>query len=123
VVIAASIFTAHVNTATIFTAMSFTALQIEVKLKKASSIRWSALEGDGSREAAVVMMESAEDVSAKAKATPRSGRDWDALVVDIKKEESEEKPEGDAALNALFKQIYGSGTARYASVSGPASPR
>lgn len=82
--------------------------QIEVKLKKASPVRWSALEGDGTAEAAVVM-ESAENVAQKREKTLKSGKDWDAIVVDIKKEEAEEKPEGDAALNALFQKIYGDG--------------
>lgn len=82
--------------------------KIDIKLKKASPVRWAALEGDGTTEAAVVM-ESAEAIAAKRATTVKSGKDWDALVVDIKKEEEEEKPEGEAALNSLFKKIYGDG--------------
>ncbi len=35
--------------------------------------------------------------------------DWDKLAKEVEKEESEEKVEGDAALNKLFKQIYRDG--------------
>jgi tetratricopeptide (TPR) repeat protein len=35
-----------------------------------------------------------------------SHRDWDAIEKDLEKQEKQEKPEGDEALNALFKQIY-----------------
>ena len=37
-------------------------------------------------------------------------RNWDKLVADVKREEKEEKPEGDAALNKLFQQIYHDGS-------------
>ena len=37
-------------------------------------------------------------------------RNWDKLVSDIKKEEKEEKPEGNEAMNKLLQQIYGDGS-------------
>lgn len=35
-----------------------------------------------------------------------SQKNWDQIDKDIKKDLENEKPEGDAALNGLFKQIY-----------------
>lgn len=35
-----------------------------------------------------------------------SNKNWDAIDRDLKEELENEKPEGDAALNSLFKQIY-----------------
>lgn len=43
----------------------------------------------------------------------RRPQDWDKLAQEVEKEESEEKLEGDAALNKLFKQIYGNGRRRW----------
>ena len=37
-------------------------------------------------------------------------RNWDKLVNEIKKEEKEEKPEGNEAINKLLQQIYGDGS-------------
>ena len=36
----------------------------------------------------------------------KNKKNWDQLDKEITKEMSLEKPEGDAALNTLFKQIY-----------------
>lgn len=35
-----------------------------------------------------------------------SNRNWDQIDRDIEKELASEKPEGDQALNGLFRQIY-----------------
>ena len=36
----------------------------------------------------------------------KNKKNWDKIDKEITKEESKDKPEGDVALNALFKQIY-----------------
>ena len=43
----------------------------------------------------------------KKKRAYASTRDWDAIDRDLKKQEEENKGEGEEALNGLFKQIYG----------------
>ncbi|CAL1271600.1 unnamed protein product [Larinioides sclopetarius] len=37
-------------------------------------------------------------------------KDWDKLAAELKKEEAEEKLEGEAALNQLFQKIYSEGS-------------
>ena len=59
------------------------------------------------------MVFSADDSSASPHTYPSSAhltKDWDKLVADISEEEKTEKPEGDAALNQLFQQIYSDGS-------------
>ncbi|KAJ3163070.1 Cochaperone protein [Geranomyces michiganensis] len=79
--------------------------KIEIKAKKAmAGIRWAELEGEeGAAEPAVKIatVGAADDV----KTYPSSSKkhtNWDA----IGKETDDDKPEGEAALNALFQSIY-----------------
>ena len=51
------------------------------------------------------MPEIKQDLSQKAKPYA-SNKNWDKIDQELKKDLENEKPEGDAALNGLFKQIY-----------------
>lgn len=85
--------------------------KIEVKLAKRDSIRWNTLEGDGAAPA-IKAINVAGPVSSAPPAYPTSyakKHDWNKLEADVKKEEEEEKLEGDAALNQLFQKIYSQG--------------
>lgn len=37
-------------------------------------------------------------------------KDWDKVGKEIEKQEAQEEPEGEAAVNALLQQIYGTGS-------------
>ncbi|KAL3365730.1 hypothetical protein AABB24_010730 [Solanum stoloniferum] len=83
--------------------------KIEIRLAKAESIHWTGLEYTG--ETAVVQRPSVSSDSHKL-SYPSSNmkcKDWDKLDAQMKKEEKEEKLEGDAALNKFFRDIYKDG--------------
>jgi len=92
-------------------------VKVELKLKKLVPGKWETLEGTG--EAEVQSMNVAPpapaDVSEAGPSTVApskqvysgSKKNWDEIETDLKKKEEEEKPEGEEALNKLFKDIYG----------------
>jgi suppressor of G2 allele of SKP1 len=68
--------------------------KIEIKLKKANAgVKWGVLEGEDAIVGSVAYPSSA-----------KHAKNWDALEKEINKEQ--EKPEGEAALNSLFQQLY-----------------
>ena len=47
------------------------------------------------------------DAAPSKKVYSGSSKDWDKVDSDLKRAEEEEKPEGEEALNKLFRDIYG----------------
>ena len=91
--------------------VSVRSMKVEVSLPKVTAFQWPALEAKGEIVAAVANPATVAAVTAPASAAQLSypnskGKDWSKVQLE-EKEEGEEKPSGDHALNALFKQIYG----------------
>ncbi|XP_045770134.1 protein SGT1 homolog [Maniola jurtina] len=84
--------------------------KIEVKLRKKEGLRWTVLEGEGREEKVKAIPQAVIDASGPQQPPKLFKKDWDKIEKDIKKMEEEEKPEGNAALNALFQKIYGEGS-------------
>ncbi|KAL4279060.1 hypothetical protein GQ457_03G013890 [Hibiscus cannabinus] len=81
--------------------------KIEIRLAKAEPIHWASLEF--SREVAVPQRVNVSSVTANQRPVYPSSkpkRDWDKIEAEVKKEEKDEKLDGDAALNKFFREIY-----------------
>ena len=84
--------------------------KVEVKLAKVVAGKWEALEGSGDADVAATALNAVPDeaeVKPSKKVYSGSKKDWDSIESGLKKEEEEEKPEGEEALNKLFRDIYG----------------
>ncbi|KAG9445501.1 hypothetical protein H6P81_011629 [Aristolochia fimbriata] len=82
--------------------------KVEIRLAKAEHINWTRLEF--CKESSLPpKLNASSGVSTYRPTYPSSksrGVDWDKLEAQVKKEEKEEKLDGDAALNKLFRDIY-----------------
>lgn len=87
--------------------------KIEIKLKKKDGLRWETLEGvpiQNNVQPIPQEILQASNHPSKYPSSCKKAKDWDKMEKEIEKQEAEEKPEGEAALNALFQKIYGSGS-------------
>jgi len=87
--------------------------KVLVKLRKTEPHEWHDLLSktlDGDQESKTSESASEDQIPLVEEGKTRayaSHRDWDAIERNIGEQEKKEKPEGDEALNQLFKQIYG----------------
>ncbi|BFG23422.1 hypothetical protein CerSpe_096960 [Prunus speciosa] len=81
--------------------------KVEIRLAKADPLHWTSLEF--SKDNSVVPRVSVPVIGEQRPSYPSSKPkrvDWDKLEAEVKKEEKEEKLDGDAALNKFFQDIY-----------------
>lgn len=88
---------------------SILSTKLEIRLAKAETINWTSLEYDKKQavpQKAYVASGTQTQRLSYPSSNLKSRRDWDKLEAQVKKEEKDEKLEGDAALNKLFRDIY-----------------
>lgn len=86
----------------------------EIRLKKSDAIKWPNLEKSSQKADAYAKAPTAIPTPPVPQPKPaypssfdKKSVDWDKLESEITKDEKDEKLEGDAALQKLFKDIYG----------------
>ena len=89
--------------------------KVELRLRKREAGRqWPGLEQGGDKVSATRTMANGSQPTAAANASDqetvkskkKSPKEWAALEAELDELEKDEKPEGEAALQALFKDIY-----------------
>ena len=88
--------------------------KLEIRLRKSEAIQWGDLFASARAATTATQPLNFSDPGMSRPTYPSSKAaqmkkptDWDKLEADLAKEEEEEEPTGDAALNKLFQDIYG----------------
>ncbi|KAL1195422.1 SGT1-like protein B [Cardamine amara subsp. amara] len=80
--------------------------KVEIRLAKAEVITWASLEF-GKGQGVLPKPNVSSDVSVRpVYPSSKPGKDWDKLEAEVKKQEKDEKLDGDAAMNKFFSDIY-----------------
>ncbi|KAL4204337.1 hypothetical protein AMTRI_Chr01g109260 [Amborella trichopoda] len=81
--------------------------KIEIRLSKVERVNWSSLEYRKDTSTPYKLNTTSEIKSVRpAYPSSRRSTDWDKVEAEVKREEKEEKLDGDAAVNKLFREIY-----------------
>ncbi|WCJ36739.1 hypothetical protein M5689_017920 [Euphorbia peplus] len=81
--------------------------KVEIRLAKADPIHWTSLEYN--KDTTVVRQINVSGTGSNRPSYPSSkpkAVDWDKIEAEVKKQEKDEKLDGDAALNKFFRDIY-----------------
>ncbi|CAN8246489.1 unnamed protein product [Cochlearia groenlandica] len=80
--------------------------KVEIRLAKADIITWAALEY--AKGQAILPKPNVTSAVSQRPVYPSSkpAKDWDKLEAEVKKQEKDEKLDGDAAMNKFFSDIY-----------------
>ncbi|WOL15439.1 hypothetical protein Cni_G24220 [Canna indica] len=80
--------------------------KVEIRLSKAEAITWTSSEYNENAVPPKINTLPAATSHKPSYPSSKSKVDWDKLEAEVKKQEKEEKLEGDAALNKFFQDIY-----------------
>ncbi|KAK3160310.1 hypothetical protein QOZ80_1BG0057800 [Eleusine coracana subsp. coracana] len=82
--------------------------KIEVRLAKAEpGTTWASLEFNASSKPTTQIVSALQAQRRPSYPSSKGKKDWDKIESEVKKEEKEEKLDGDAASNRFFRDIFG----------------
>ncbi|MED6156479.1 Cochaperone protein [Stylosanthes scabra] len=80
--------------------------KVEIRLAKAEALNWTSLEYSKDVLPQKINTQTSQPERPTYPSSKPRTKDWDKLEALMKKEEKEERLDGDAALNKLFRDIY-----------------